>query len=268
MTAGLIDTHTHVFQRDDAFAHDARYRPDHDADIATLRGLWSGHGVSHGVLIQPSFYGTDNRRLLNALNTDPGHLRGVVVVDTQVDATELATWHALGVRGIRLNLLGQGKRLAEFGSTAWMRVYRDIAPLGWHVEVQPEPGSLPQVLATLADCPASIVIDHFGRPDPALGVRCPGFATLKAFAGGHAVFVKLSGAYRNAPADCQPFALRLLDDLGPDRLMWGSDWPWTNFEAHGFRFPALVEALTQWVPDTQARQTIRWDTAARVFGFE
>ena len=39
-------------------------------------------------------------------------------------------------------------------------------------------------------------------------------------------------------------------------------------EAHGFRFPALVEALTQWVPDTQARQTIRWDTAARVFGFE
>ena len=34
----------------------------------------------------------------------------------------------------------------------------------------------------------------------------------------------------DAAAWCKPFAGALADRFGPDRLVWGSDWPWTQFE--------------------------------------
>jgi len=263
----FIDTHTHVFTREGPFATDARYRPDYDAALTALQGQWRERGVTHGVLVQPSFYGIDNSKLFAALAADPERLRGVVVIDPSVPVAKLKAWHALGVRGIRLNLVGV-RDVAVFAADGWLRVYRDIASLGWHVEVQPENGALPRVLDALAACPATIVVDHFGRPDAAQGLRCPTFAALRSFAARHAVYVKLSAAYRNEPADCAPYSHWLLLELGPERLMWGSDWPWTGFERRGFGFADKVAALSQWVPDAAARRVVQWDTPAKVFGFD
>ncbi|MFO1302164.1 MAG: amidohydrolase family protein [Burkholderiales bacterium] len=269
MSDNLVDAHAHVFTPEGPYAANARYRPDYHAPLATLQAAWRGSGdaraVTHGVLIQPSFYGTDNTKLLAALDADPRRLRGVVVVDVTVSRVELDALHARGVRGIRHNLVGADHRVA--GSDRWQRVYRDVAGLGWHVEVHTEPGVLPRVLDALADCAAPVVVDHFGRPDPALGLRCATFDALAAFAARRQVFVKLSGAYRNAPADCAPYAARLLATLGPGRLMWASDWPWTGFEDRGFRYGDFVAELARWVPDPAMRRTVAWDTPARVFGF-
>ena len=48
-------------------------------------GRLRAHGFSHGVLVQPSFLGTDNRYLLSALQTVPGQLRGVVMLERNVE---------------------------------------------------------------------------------------------------------------------------------------------------------------------------------------
>ncbi|MFO1310660.1 MAG: amidohydrolase family protein [Burkholderiales bacterium] len=266
MTLGLVDTHTHVFTADGPYAPNARYRPGYAASLPALQAQWRDNGVAHGVLIQPSFYGTDNSKLLAALAASPDRLRGVVVVDANVSPTELEAWHVLGVRGIRHNLVGAGDHRV-YGSDAWQRVYRDVARLGWHLEVHTEPGALPDVLETLAACPAPLVVDHFGRPDPARGLRCATFDALAALAAQRAVFVKLSGAYRNGPADCAAYAARLLATLGPERLMWGSDWPWTSFEDRGFAYAAFVTELARWVPDAATRRVVGCETPARVFGF-
>src|SRR5699024_5295546 len=87
-------------------------------------------GMSRGVLIQISVYGTDNRHLMRVLEHHPRRLRGVAVIDADVREDDLARMHAAGVRGARLNVLfggGVGFEDAE-------RLADKIAEYGWHLE--------------------------------------------------------------------------------------------------------------------------------------
>ncbi len=96
-----------------------------------------------------------------------------------------------------------------------------------------------------------IVIDHFGLPDPRLGLRDPGFRALLREGETGRTFVKLSAGYRCHGLDVAPLAGALLATLGPRRLLWGSDWPWTQFEKD--RSYAQVSAdLSRWMPDLAA----------------
>jgi predicted TIM-barrel fold metal-dependent hydrolase len=62
------------------------------------------------------------------------------------------------------------------------------------------------------------------------------------------VSVKLSGAYRLGRVKPQALAQSLLAELGPEALLWGSDWPCTNFETWA-DYPALYASLSQWLGD-------------------
>src|SRR5438876_523740 len=62
-----IDSHAHVFSRGLKLAATRRYAPDYDATLAEYLNHLGAHGLSHGVLVQPSFLGTDNSYLLPAL---------------------------------------------------------------------------------------------------------------------------------------------------------------------------------------------------------
>ena len=97
------DTHVHVF---DAAApvQAGHYQPAHQP-LERIEAKAAKLGVGHLVLVQPSVYGTDNRLVLDALAREPGRHRAVVVVDTDIADSELHTMHALGVRGVRFNLV-------------------------------------------------------------------------------------------------------------------------------------------------------------------
>ncbi len=112
-----IDCHAHVFSRDLELAAVRRYTPGYDATLAQYLSHLHAHGLSHGVLVQPSFLGTDNRYLLAALRQAPEQLRGVVVVERDVSRAELDDMARLGVVGVRLNLMG--KALPDFRDAAW-----------------------------------------------------------------------------------------------------------------------------------------------------
>ena len=62
----MIDTHAHVFERGLPLARHRRYVPDYDAPLDAYLNQLDRHGVSHGVLVQPSFLGTDCGYLLAA----------------------------------------------------------------------------------------------------------------------------------------------------------------------------------------------------------
>ena len=102
----VVDGHAHVFLKDMPLAGTRRYAPSHDATPADYLGLLDAHRVTHGVLVQPSFLGTDNGFLAQALAASAGRLRGVAVVAPGVAQEELAALDAAGVRGMRLNLIG------------------------------------------------------------------------------------------------------------------------------------------------------------------
>jgi predicted TIM-barrel fold metal-dependent hydrolase len=265
-----IDTHAHIFQRGLRLANVRRYAPDYDAPLSAYLDMLDRHGIARGVLVQPSFLGTDNSYLLAGLRASPGRLRGIAVVDAGVPLAALREMDAAGVVGIRLNLVGTATA-PDFSSTAWRILLRHIAELGWQVEVHREAGRLAQIVRPLLDAGVNVVVDHFGRPDPALGVDDPGFRFLLETAASRRVWVKLSGAYRNgAHGRGQQVALDAIPLLraafGMDRLVWGSDWPHTQFEKKIDYGPAR-EALDTWLPDPGERRSVLVDTPEALFRF-
>ena len=259
-----IDTHAHVFSTAGPFAAGARYVPAYEATLAQWFSLQDASGVSQGVLVQPSFYGTDNRLLLAALQAHPRRLRGVVVVDPSVDRAVLARWDAAGVRGIRLNLWG-GAPLPALASADWQVLFEAIGALGWHVELHVEHGRLDEVLRSIGRAPLARVIDHFGRPGAGTQAMDDLLRAIDEHASAQPVYVKLSAPYRVA-GDAAGGAARLLDALGASRLMWGSDWPWTNFEGR-HTYADCRRWLDAWIPDPDARMRVLFDTPARLFRF-
>jgi hypothetical protein len=49
--------------------------------------------MSHGVLVQPSFLGSDNSYLLQAIARAPQRLRGIAMIDAQCEDTQLQALH-------------------------------------------------------------------------------------------------------------------------------------------------------------------------------
>jgi len=269
-TMAAIDTHAHIFQRGLRLANVRRYAPDYDATLDDYTGILDRHGIAGGVLVQPSFLGTDNSYLLAALRRMPARLRGIAVVGTDVTPATLASMHAAGVVGIRLNLVGNAA-VPDFSDARWRALLRQVADLGWQVEVHREAGRLPAVLQPLLDAGVKIVVDHFCRPDPALGVDDPGFRFLLEAASTRRVWVKLSAAYRNgANGRGQQIALDAIPLLrgafGMERLLWGSDWPHTQFEKKA-GYELARQALESWLPDPAERHAVLVDTPKALFRF-
>jgi predicted TIM-barrel fold metal-dependent hydrolase len=219
-----VDTHAHVFRRDLPMAADRRYTPDYDASPEDYLALLDRHGIERGVLVQPSFLGTDNSYLLDCLAQHPDRLGGVVVLDpTAVDTTVLDQLYASGVRGVRLNLIGG--EVPEM--SAWAHLSDHMAALGVHIELQARGGQWTRLRPALLDWPGPIVIDHCGLPE---GPGDPGRHAVRDLAARDNVWIKVSAPYRSPDDQASRFAAELVETVGPDRLLWGSDWPWTQHE--------------------------------------
>lgn len=270
VTGAAVDTHAHVFHQGLALADTRRHTPDYDATLAQYLGLLDAHGLSHGVLVQPSFLGTDNSHLLEALRAAPARLRGVAVVDPAIDDAGLRTLAEAGVVGIRLNLIGLD--LPDLAAPAWRHLLDRVNALGWHVEVHVQAARLADIMPALLQAGCRVVVDHFGRPDPALGIADPGFQYLLRQADSGRVWVKLSAPYRNwTGAACatsgREAARQLLDAYTPAHLMWGSDWPHTEHR-HLASYPAATQWLDDWIDDPAQRRVVLADTPLRLFQFQ
>ncbi|QHJ00204.1 amidohydrolase family protein [Xylophilus rhododendri] len=276
-----VDCHAHVFETSLQLAAGHRHAPEADALTDDYLRLLDAHGISHGVLVQPSFLGTDNRYFLAAIARHPRRLRGVAVVDPATPLAELRALKDQGVCGVRANLLGLP--IPDFSSPDWRGLLGHIRELDWHLELHRDACDLPQLLQALLPSGCRLVVDHLGRPDPALGTADPGFAALLRAADSGRVWVKLSAAYRSARAPRAPLTERhadlaeqdaasarasaaaLLAAFGPERLVWGSDWPHTQ---HGefIDFGRSRALLTDWVPAPAQRCRILVDTPCELFG--
>ncbi|MGF6485089.1 amidohydrolase family protein [Paraburkholderia sp. JPY419] len=266
-----VDTHAHVFERGLPLAQKRRYVPHYDATLDAYLAQLDTHGVSHGVLVQPSFLGTDCSYMLDALRRAPQRLRGVAVIerDSRIDTlTEMAN---AGIAGIRLNLIGHADQpLDRWVSAHTLAHVRDLK---WHVEVHAEAARLQGIVEPLLDAGMNVVVDHFGRPDPDIGVKDVGFRRLLQLADTRRVWVKISAAYRNRRQlrpddhDAQEAFHFLKAAFGVHRLMWGSDWPHTQFEADE-DFAHALEHLRALLPVEEERSVVLADTPARLYRFD
>lgn len=254
----FVDTHAHIFEQGLPLASKRRYAPEYDAKVESFLKLLDANNMAVGVLVQPSFLGTDNSYMLKALRRHPDRLRGVAVVDPAISHDELMALHKDGVVGIRLNLIGTD--LPDLTGGPWPALLAWVKKMDWHVELHREAKDLPQLMEPLLKAKVRIVVDHFGRPDPKDPLGDPGFKYLLSKGGTGLVWVKLSGAYRNGSLESgDAFAAAatklLLKSYGPKRLLWGSDWPHTGFEKQ-ISYEVPLRAFERWVPDAATRGVI------------
>jgi predicted TIM-barrel fold metal-dependent hydrolase len=231
MPLSTIDCHFHIFDLPSAHSGAAwRYRPTAPATLAQWRAHASARGVARGVVVQPSFLGADNSLLLGALCDHLHALRGVVVIDPFNPSNDWATMRASGVRGVRFNVAGvaaPAQRIRDVPAAVWDALLaHDL-----HVELHADVGCA-SALVPLVPSSLTLVLDHLGKPRADL-VEETIFAHARARGVGK-TWVKLSAPYRQAKPNDASFLLtmcaRWLDAVGDARIVWGSDWPFTQHE--------------------------------------
>ncbi|HZM33041.1 MAG TPA: amidohydrolase family protein [Burkholderiales bacterium] len=274
LPAGAWDCHCHVFGPAARFpyAEPRSYTPE-DAPLEAYLALLDHLGFEHGVLVQPSAYGRDNRAMLDALAREPRRLRGVAVGGAEFTPAALRAWHAAGVRGLRANEFRRdgkpyyqnGVRLSEIEP-----LLPAMAELGWHLQLWIDARDLPDLLPALARLPVPVVVDHMGRMEHHHGVAHPGFQALVRAVGEGRLWAKLSGTYRlgATPPDyreARPFHDALIV-ANPRNLIWGSDWPHPRPEGPMPDAARLLEVFLRWTGDAGLRQAILVDNARRLYG--
>lgn len=281
--AGICDCHTHVFPPASQFpfAANRHYTPD-TASVGSLLAMHRDIGVERVVIVHPSPYGDDNSSLLWAMRTIGKSARGVAVISDTTSAEMLNTLHQGGVRGTRLNLETVGQNDPSIAQQQLLRTAKQVAPLGWHIQMYTNLGVIVGLHDTIMQSAATVVIDHFGRLNAAAGLNQPGFDALLSLVRSGKVYVKLSAGYRvsevSGYSDLDPFAEALIA-ANPDRMLWGTDWPHPFPPKGTVRNPAIIEKahaeddmaairrVARWAKTQDIAKKILVDNPARLYDF-
>jgi predicted TIM-barrel fold metal-dependent hydrolase len=270
----IVDCHAHIFQADLPLSDRAWNRPSYGFSARQYLDLLDAHGVHFGIVAGISISGYYNDYMIEELRRNP-RLRGTAILPPNTDRYTLDRMKADGVVGVRLQL-ARAKELPDLSTEDYRLFLRRIADLDWHVHVAVEGERLEPVLAQLEASGIKIVIDHFAHPDPARAENCPGLAVALRSVEKGRTWIKMSGDYRlhdlmGDGAALEPGGAQLADriapillaEVGPERLLWGSDAPFVGHEDKT-GFGAAIAAFARWVPDRDDRRQMS-QTALKLY---
>ncbi len=235
----MIDSHHHIWDLDHP---DYRWlTPELDRIYRSFRlddyhAEARRHGIAGSVLVQAADSVAETERLLAVAEAEPAVLGVVGWVDLAADDLEAV----LGRLSRSPWLKGVRPMVQDIAEDTWLlraEVARGTALLtryGMCFDALVKPRHLPvlrQYLSCHPDLP--VVIDHGAKPEIADGAFDAWAKDLGIIAAETRAFCKLSGLVTEAKAhwitdDLKPYAEHILDCFGPDRVMWGSDWPVVN----------------------------------------
>lgn len=272
---GACDTHAHVFGPYGRFPLAAS--PPNAPPLAPVDSYLSmldRVGLARGVIVQTTAYGFNNAALLDALMRAPDRLRGVAVAAPDTDDAELKRMDTIGVRGLRF-LEPHGHMGPKAPPTALTFAHLEgFAPrlkkLGWHAVLWARADQICSAVPMLRKLNIPIVIDHMGLFDLSQGVKGDAFQGLLQLLANENFWIKTT-ALRNSQQfptlhDVRPFHEALVE-TAPDRILWGSDWP---FIALGDRLPntgQLLDTAKAWTSDEAAWRRMMEDNPATLYGF-
>jgi L-fuconolactonase len=198
--------------------------------------LLAQHGIERSVLVQ-TIASLDETQWFLELAERHAWIAGVVgwvdLTDAKVGTTldELIKQHGRRLVGVRHNLHDEpddGWILREDVG----RGLAAVASRGLAYDLLIRARHLPVVMELIRQHPAlRLVIDHAAKPAIAHRRHDDWAAPLAAVAKHKQVLCKLSGLVTEAnhrqwkPADLRPYVEHVLDVFGPQRAMFGSDWP-------------------------------------------
>lgn len=276
----IIDAHQHFWQLANPFstwptaAEAAIHRDFMPSDFAALVET---HAISGTVLVQaaPDMAETD---FLLALADRSPLVRGVV---GWVDMDARAAPSHIRRYAVHPRFRGIRPMLQSISDPLWMLnahfddAYRELITQNLSFDALVTPVHLEALCVLAARYPElSIIVDHGAKPQIAKGMKAKeGFAgwapALERLAGLPNVSCKLSGLLTEAGHDAsasllRPYLDHMLNVFGPERLMWGSDWPVVNLAGGYARW---IELCAAWMSDcpADAQRQIWGATAVRLY---
>lgn len=255
----LIDCHAHVWSADMPFASTAWKRPDYAYPVERFVAELDAHGVCFGVIAAASLFGTYNEYSLDALRRYP-RLRATANVEVDIHARTLASLHAQGIVGVRLQWFFL-QSLPDVDGDDFRRLCHMLRDLDMHLHLNINGARLVDVASRLMQTGVKLVIDHFGWHDPSTRLAAPSYqGMLRLLERGNA-WVKMTSGFRH-PDEHSPdwslpvaYAQDLLQRFGPEKLFWGSDTPFIGHE-HVASYAQAIERFRQCVPDAGMRRAI------------
>lgn len=230
-------------------------------------------GVDRAVLVQPAPYAQDASAMLAAIAQAKGNLRGVGVADDTVAADTLADWAERGIRGLRFVEMRAPTGQRYPGSVSFDDLSR-LAPamreIGLHANLWAPMDVLVEQLPALAKLGIPLVLDHMAMIDPALGPGDSGVRRLVEIIKGNDVWTKLA-LCRVERADLTGGKTvhrihDLLVEACPERLIWGSDWPYVRLDPAPDA-AAMLNLFVEWVSDDRLIRRILVDNPATLYDF-
>jgi predicted TIM-barrel fold metal-dependent hydrolase len=269
----IVDAHAHIYADDDhVYAPVPRpTRPTEGAGtVAHLRRECKAAGVRHVVAVQATtYYGWDNRFLVDAARANAGWMAGVCTLDSDDPHTpDLLGQYARGhnVRGLRSYQAADG-RLDHPGVA---RLWDAARRLGLTINVRVTRDKAAELSALLGRFPGlNVVLDHClylaagPQHDAILG-------DVLALARHRNLYAKLSflptGSARPYPFDdLHDAARRIIRTYGPERCLWGSAFPcelWCPKTTYAQHLRLFTHELGL---DARARDWVVGGTAERLY---
>ncbi|WP_448663896.1 amidohydrolase family protein [Sphingomonas sp. CJ20] len=231
--------------RIDAHHHLWRYVPEafewvapgsaiaRDFDAADLRAALATAGVEGAIAVQARQTVEETAHLLAAAETCPAIVGVVGWVDLRAGDVEarldaLQAPILVGYRHVVQDEPDPDFLLAD----DFVRGVRAVARRSLTYDILVNAAQLPRVPAFLDRIGAGrFVLDHAAKPDIARGAWQPWADQMAAVAAHPDVWCKVSGLVTEAdhrhwrPADLERYLMHVFTLFGPDRVIWGSDWP-------------------------------------------
>lgn len=248
------------------------YRP------ADLKPALNGLGIDATVLVQAAASISETEYMLGIADATP-FVAGVVGWVDFESASDQAELERLSLHP---KFLGVRPMIQDIEDVDWMLRpdvqwgFETLIDLGLSFDALGFPRHLPNFLTLLKRHPdLRVVVDHCMKPEirnhseDSFALWADGMARI---AGDTGAYCKFSGVITEANdnwtvEDLRPYADHVFEVFGPERVMWGSDWPVCRLRANYEEWHASAKELAAGLGEA-AQERIFGDTAAEFYRLE
>ena len=237
-----------------------------------LKPVLAGAGIDGTILVQAAPTVAETEFMLGLAREEP-FIRGVV---GWVDFEDPSAPDEIARLARQSALVGLRPMIQDIDQDNWMLGERLVPAFDALIvadltfDALTLPRHLPALRELLARHPnMRTVIDHGSKPMIRNGILDGWDKYMAALATETSAFCKLSGLVTEARADwtvddLRPYVDHLLDTFGPDRLVWGSDWPVCTLASSYGRWTEVTGELLSGLAEDE-RSAILGGNAARAY---
>lgn len=276
----IIDAHAHVWTPDTVHYPLAKSykKEDMNPPSFTAEELLK-HAKPAGVqrvnLIQMSFYGFDNRYMLDMIGAHKGIFVGTAVIDPNGEAPDrlMTDMAKQGVRAFRILPRLTGAPAAKWlQSSGYEKMFAQAAKNNQAISCLIDPDCLPEVDRMCRKYPSTpVIIDHLARVGVSGTINDEDVKALCDLAKHKRVMVKVGAFYalgRKKPPydDLAGLIEKVVKTYGPDRCMWESDSPFQVMGEHSYKASVeLVRTRLKFLSDADREWLLRKTAEAFFF---